>query len=807
MDLTDFQDPSSVQSLLEVLRELGIRRLDLGARYPPLNLGRAEELLGETREVSREFTIDTKVYTDTKSNGAGDLTNAAIAKSAKASLQRLKALDGVNVLHAHRADPSTPLKEQIEGFNQQIELGRCQDWGLSNVPPEMLDRILHTCEDMGLRKPSCYQGDYNFITRGMETKLLPILRAHNIAFNAFRPLAAGFLTGKLVNNAHQDTRFGDRNPLGKAAQSLSGAEDLHNATRQFDDQAKSYGLSPNEIAIRWVAHHSELGHADGIIVGASNAEQIRQTVGMIKKGPLPREALAIADSLGMQSRSCEVSPLSSLLTPAFPTFQYVGEDFSYQALRLSRSKGQPKDHGRTAITAIVRAGFQRTLEQNVELVGHMSRDDEKGTGAAGKLKLTYPSGEGVADRLVINDLAAKPDIWHSTYQDLRRLGMPVAALDPDLLLPSERRGYPFRAQANLIPGGCLLGVCLHHSLFDGLGGAMVVGAWARNCRELQRDMGATMVHSDPGQERDFSPRCLAHGDVGTLRPRDIPPVLQQHGGDNALLEKDLVKVVEDPLPWQLLGLQQPSFAPPASQRPTPSETMISAIFVASTDTIHRLQKQSTPEDTGESSDHEDRPAISKFEAIAALVWVCVLRARYPDLVLRDDTRSRLRIPTNVRQVLGIAHDYPGNVLMNSVTELPVKSLVADPDRPQVSSQIHASLNTSRDVRNVRDAVKLSLALPELALRRPVFPDTTSEDVVLTSWQDLPFYGFEWGSVFGPAGRMEYVRIPRGCLRGICALLPRQSPEMVEMLVSLSREQSERLQNDPVFAEYFRIKAL
>lgn len=112
-----------------------------------------------------------------------------------------------------------------------------------------------------------------------------------------RPLAAGFLTGKLVNNEHEGTRLGDSNPLGKAIQGLYGAEDLHAAMQQFDSNAKSYEISPIEVAIRWIAHHSALGDRDGIIMGASSVEQIRQTVSMIKNGPLPGEVLNIAESL------------------------------------------------------------------------------------------------------------------------------------------------------------------------------------------------------------------------------------------------------------------------------------------------------------------------------------------------------------------------------------------------------------------------------------------------------------------------------------------------------------------------------
>ncbi|KAL1979198.1 hypothetical protein VTN96DRAFT_6520 [Rasamsonia emersonii] len=264
MDLTDFQDPESVKNLLQTLQELGIRRLDSGARYPPLNPGRAEQLIGETKELSGSFVVDTKIYTNTQNDGSGDLRPEAIDKSVNASLQRLKRPEG---------------------------------WGVSNMSPEMLEKMLHLCEQHGWQKPSCYQGDYNLVTRGMETKLLPILRAHGMSFNAFRPLAAGFLTGKLVNNQHANTRFGDDHPLGKAAQKLFGAEDLHSAMKKFDADVKATGLTPMEVAIRWIAHHSALKDEDGIVIGASKAEQIRETVTMIRKGPLPAEVLEMTEEL------------------------------------------------------------------------------------------------------------------------------------------------------------------------------------------------------------------------------------------------------------------------------------------------------------------------------------------------------------------------------------------------------------------------------------------------------------------------------------------------------------------------------
>ena len=97
MDLTEFQDPASVQDLLKTLQELGIHRLDTGARYPPMKPGRAEELIGETEELSRDFIVDTKVYSNIQTDGSGDLKSEAIEQSMHASMQRLKKAEGVSL--------------------------------------------------------------------------------------------------------------------------------------------------------------------------------------------------------------------------------------------------------------------------------------------------------------------------------------------------------------------------------------------------------------------------------------------------------------------------------------------------------------------------------------------------------------------------------------------------------------------------------------------------------------------------------------------------------------------------------------
>ncbi|KAK8085678.1 Aldo/keto reductase [Apiospora hydei] len=302
MPMSAFQDAETVQELLHTLQDLAITRLDSGARYPLTARAEPKSFL-----LSKNFLVDTKIFTDTATDGSGNLTKDAIDRSTVASLHRLRR-EAVNVLHIHRHDPATPLEEQVRNFIDQISQGRCKAWAASNVPPPILSEMLQLCDKNGWQKPVCYQGCYNLISRGMEKRLLPLLRAHGIKYNAFQPLAAGFLTGKLVNNEHAGTCFGDDHPFGLMVRKLFGDEDLTSAMKKFDAAVKAQGLTPAEVALRWLTHHSSLEDDDGVIIGASKLQQVIDTVGLIRKGPLPDALIPLVEELwsGVEEKRQEI---------------------------------------------------------------------------------------------------------------------------------------------------------------------------------------------------------------------------------------------------------------------------------------------------------------------------------------------------------------------------------------------------------------------------------------------------------------------------------------------------------------------
>ena len=455
------------------------------------------------------------------------------------------------------------------------------------------------------------------------------------------------------------------------------------------------------------------------------------------------------------------------------------------------------------ISDILRAGLEKTIKQRPYLAGRLGKDDK-----AGRLKLTYSDHEDIHNLFSVSDLTSKPDVWGLSYEELRRQEMPIRELHPQVLTPPDAyeklATCPIVARATFIPGGCLLDVCLSHSFLDGGGGAMEVESWAENCKDLQHNIGQSMS-GDLEQSQLSAVDLSPSGNVAAVKSLQYPDVLRDIA---APVGEELARIQEDVKLWELLGLQKPPTDPVAAPPPPPVKIRVSAIFVASAESIRHLKTEIAPSST-KVDEPEAIPYVSSFDAIAALVWRCILRARVPDLAEFGMINSRLRVPINVRQVLNIPQDYHGNVLLNSLTELPVEYLIAEENWTRIAPKIRSSLNFSRETGRVSDAIKLSWVLLDPASRRTLFTETTRtrHDVVLTSWQDMSYYKHDWGPMFGSPGNPEFFRLPHSWLRGICALEPRRTQDEVEILINLEPHQMDRLRSDKEFTKYFGLKSL
>ncbi|RDK36535.1 Aldo/keto reductase [Aspergillus phoenicis ATCC 13157] len=170
-------------------------------------------------------------------------------------------------------------------------------FGISNFQPDLLQKFLAICDASGYVKPSIYQGDYIAINHGMGKKLLPIVRKYEIAYNACRVLASGFLCGKFTHPTDEGTLFSADNPLGGFMRELHDQDVLDTALKRSEEVTEAFGVTTIDAALRWAYYHSALAENDGIILGASSIAQIESKVESIGRGPLPEELLRISNGI------------------------------------------------------------------------------------------------------------------------------------------------------------------------------------------------------------------------------------------------------------------------------------------------------------------------------------------------------------------------------------------------------------------------------------------------------------------------------------------------------------------------------
>ena len=127
-----------------------------------------------------------------------------------------------------------------------------------------------------------------------------------MTFNAYSPLAGGFLTGKVTfskdktDPSYQPLPERTRWSGDSAFQPYQAAFDhdhTHAAIKKLRSVCAEHGIGLTDASLRWLVYHSPLRETDGIILGATRESQIQGNVEAIKKGKLPAPVAMAVDKL------------------------------------------------------------------------------------------------------------------------------------------------------------------------------------------------------------------------------------------------------------------------------------------------------------------------------------------------------------------------------------------------------------------------------------------------------------------------------------------------------------------------------
>ncbi len=233
------------------------RALDLGVNWidtaPFYGWGRAEEIVGAA--VSGRRT-DVHLFTKCGTFPDGDnLRPESVRRDLEASLRRLRT-DYVDLLQFHDPDPSTPIEESWGALHELVREGKVRHGGLSNHPPELVERALTVGPVAAL------QHQLSLLARDGERDVLPFAELHGLGVLTWAPLASGFLTdGFDVDALHPDD-FRRRHPFARL--------DLESLRAELQRLATTHDATSSQVAIAWVLSRPAVA---GAIVGVRNARE------------------------------------------------------------------------------------------------------------------------------------------------------------------------------------------------------------------------------------------------------------------------------------------------------------------------------------------------------------------------------------------------------------------------------------------------------------------------------------------------------------------------------------------------------
>jgi aryl-alcohol dehydrogenase-like predicted oxidoreductase len=245
-------DAATSFTILDKFTDSGFNFIDTAdvySRWKPGNHGgESEYILGQwfARSGKRDkIILATKVGQD-MGDGKKGLTRKHILEAAEDSLLRLQT-DYIDLYQSHVDDPSTPIDETLEAYQQLIQQGKVRLIGASNFKAPRLREAIETAKRENLPVYQTLQPEYNLYDRqDFETNLQPIAKELGLDVIPYFALASGFLTGKYQSK--EDSKGANRESRVARFFDDRGMKIL----KALDEVARDTGAAQATISLAWL---------------------------------------------------------------------------------------------------------------------------------------------------------------------------------------------------------------------------------------------------------------------------------------------------------------------------------------------------------------------------------------------------------------------------------------------------------------------------------------------------------------------------------------------------------------------------
>ncbi len=256
--------------IMDAAWELGLTTFDTADAYGG---GRSETWIGEWlatkgADVRDTITIETKTFNPMDTGRDHGLSRQRIRRQLESSLRRL-GVERVQLYLAHEFDPDIPVEETLGTFDELVRAGKIGAVGASNFSAEQLVEAVEISELEGLTRYEWVQNSFSLLEAGDAETVFSVCHEHGLGYEAFGPLAGGWLTGKY--------RRGSAYPEGsRMTQRPDGYRDFENdvvfdALEELENEAAAREVSMAGLALAWLLGVPEI---TGVVVGPTRAEHL-----------------------------------------------------------------------------------------------------------------------------------------------------------------------------------------------------------------------------------------------------------------------------------------------------------------------------------------------------------------------------------------------------------------------------------------------------------------------------------------------------------------------------------------------------
>jgi aryl-alcohol dehydrogenase-like predicted oxidoreductase len=256
--------------IMDAAWELGLTTFDTADAYGG---GRSEAWIGEWlaargSAVRDMITIETKTFNPTAAGEDQGLSRSRIRRQLDSSLQRL-GIERLPLYLAHDFDPDTPHEETLATFDELVREGKIGAVGASNFTAEQLAEAVEISELEGLIRYEWVQNSFSLLDRVDAETVFPVCHEHGLGYEAFGPLAGGWLTGKYRRGAP----YPEGSRMTQRPESYLGFANDHvfDSLEALEREAFGRGVSTAGLAIAWLLGVPEI---TAVVVGPTRVDYL-----------------------------------------------------------------------------------------------------------------------------------------------------------------------------------------------------------------------------------------------------------------------------------------------------------------------------------------------------------------------------------------------------------------------------------------------------------------------------------------------------------------------------------------------------